>query len=129
MLINDLVATLMGIPTMLAAGWGAWFVVGLGLSIWGRREKNRLVIHDHHQPMHTPKHKYGTVVVAVAIAVERPHRPVKNVPHSAGDAFGELAALLEPQEGSHRMPGEAPVEAHREPHHEAPLLAAPRSLP
>lgn len=124
MLINDLVATLMAIPPMLAAGWGAWFVVGLGLSIWGRRENNRLVIH-HHEPVRTPKHKSGPVEVAVAVAVERPHRPVKNVPHSAGDAFGELAALLEPQEGSHRMPGEAPVEAH----HEAPLLAAPRSLP
>ena len=79
----------------------------------------------HHEPMHAPKHKSGPVEVAVAVAVERPHRPVKNAPHSAGDAFGELAALLEPQEGSHRMPGEAPVE----PHHEAPLLAAPRSLP
>lgn len=124
MLINDLVATLMTIPPMLAAGWGAWFAFGLGLSIWGRRENNRLVIH-HHEPVHTPKHKSGPVEVAVAVAVERPHRPVKNVPHSAGDAFGELAALLEPQEGSHRMPGEAPVEAH----HEAPLLAAPRSLP
>jgi hypothetical protein len=125
MLINDLVALLMAIPTTLAAGWGVWFAIGLGLSIWGRREKNRLVIH-HHQPMHTPKHKSGPVEVAVAVAVERPHRPAKNVvPHSAGDAFGELAALLEPQEGSHRMPGEAPVEAH----HEAPLLAAPRSLP
>ena len=57
--------------------------------------------------MHAPKHKSGPVEVAVAVAIERPHRPVKNVPHSAGDAFGELAALLEPQEGSHRMPGEA----------------------
>ena len=127
MLINDLAATLMGIPPMLAVGWGAWFVIGLGLSIWGRREKNRLVV--HHQPMHAPKHKSGPVEVAVAVAVERPHRPVKNVPHSSGDAFGELAALLEPQEGSHRMPGEAPVEPRHEPHHEAPLLAAPRSLP
>jgi hypothetical protein len=124
MLINDIVATLMVIPPMLAAGWGAWIVFGLGLSFWGRREKNRLVMHDH-EPMHAPKHKSGPVEVAVAVAIERPHRPVKNVPHSAGDAFGELAALLEPQEGSHRMPGEAPAEAH----HEAPLLAAPRSLP
>jgi hypothetical protein len=112
----------MTIPPMLAAGWGAWFVFGVGLSIWVRREKNRLVVHEHY---HEPKHKSGPVEVAVAVAVERPHRPVKNVPHSAGDAFGELAALLEPQEGTHRMPGEAPVEGHQE----APLLAAPRSLP
>ena len=128
MLINDLAATLLGIPTLLKVGWSVWFLCGLGLSYWVRREKNRLVFADRapmHVPMHAPKHKSGPVEVPVAVAVERPQRPVKNVPHSTGDAFGELAALLEPQEGSHRMPGEAPAEAPQE----APLLAAPRSLP
>lgn len=127
-MINDLVATLMGISTTLAVGWGAWFLIGIGLAVWARREQNSFAFDDRapmHAPMHTPKHKSGPVEVAVAVAVERPQRPVKNVPHSSGDAFGELAALLEPQEGSHRMPGEAAAEAHQE----APLLAAPRSLP
>ena len=39
MLINDLIALLMGIPPMLAGQWAAWFFVGLILSIWTRREK------------------------------------------------------------------------------------------
>ena len=115
MSMNDLVALLMHIPPMLAGGWAAWFVVGLVLSIWGRRESERIVVEDE-----MPRHKSGSVQVA-----ERPARPAKNVAHSAGDAFGELAALLEPQEGLHRMPGESPVS----PHQEAPVLAAPRSLP
>ena len=129
MLINDFVDLLMRIPPMLAGGWAAWFVVGLLLSVWGRREKGLTVMHgyDDPMPMHTPKHKSGPVEVAVAVAVERPRPPKKNVPvpHSSGDAFGELAALLEPAEGSHRMPGESRVEAHQE----APMLVAPRSLP
>jgi hypothetical protein len=120
-MLNDLIALLMQIPPVLAAGWGAWFVVGLMLSIWGRRDKARLVV-DEWQPLDdtSPRHTSGPVAV-----YERPARPAKSVPHSAGDAFGELAALLEPQEGLHRMPGESPVT----PHQDAPALAAPRSLP
>ncbi|HUQ85913.1 MAG TPA: hypothetical protein VM096_00050 [Vicinamibacterales bacterium] len=124
MMIDNLVALLMGIPPMLAGGWGAWFVAGLLLSLWTRREKNRLVVHDHsydYAPVQS-KHKSGPVEVAVA--VERPPRPAKKAPHSTGDAFGDLAALLEPQGGSHRMPGEAAVDTQ-----EVPVLAAPRSLP
>ena len=124
MLINDLVALLMQIPPILAGGWAAWFVVGLMLSIWGRRDKAGLVTYDEsslydQSPRHRPE------PVQVVERAERPARPAKNVPHSSGDAFGELAALLEPQEGLHRMPGESPVA----PNQEAPLLAAPRSLP
>jgi hypothetical protein len=121
MLINDLIALLMAIPPMLAGGWGAWFLVGLMLSIWGRRDKARLVVDDPWSEQgQSPRHKSSPVV-----AYERPARPSQNVPHSSGDAFGELAALLEPQEGLHRMPGESPVT----PNQEAPALAAPRSLP
>jgi hypothetical protein len=122
MLINDLIALLMAIPPMLAGGWGAWFLVGLMLSVWGRRDKARLVVDDPwSEPVQSPRHKPEPVA-----AYERPARPVKTVvPHSSGDAFGELAALLEPQEGLHRMPGESPVT----PNQEAPALAAPRSLP
>lgn len=118
MLINDAVALLMQIPPTLAGGWAAWFFVGLLLSVWGRREKSRPVVHGPSQ-----RHKSGPVAVAVAEA--RPVRAAKTAPHSSGDAFGELAALLEPQEGSHRMPGESPVAKHQE----APVLAAPQSLP
>ncbi len=121
MLINDLIALLMQIPPMLAGGWGAWFLVGLVLSIWGRRDQARLVVDDPWSE-HVQSSRHTSAPVAVH---ERPARPAKNVPHSSGDAFGELAALLEPQEGLHRMPGETPVT----PNQEAPLLAAPRSLP
>ncbi len=122
MLINDFVSLLMQIPATLAGGWAVWFLLGLVLSVWGRREKSRVVVHDE-SPWQQPE---------PAVMEERPERPVrrpaKNVPHSAGDAFGELAALLEQQEGTHRMPGEAsPV--LREETQEAPALAAPRSLP
>ena len=30
---------------MLAGGWAVWFIVGLMLSIWQRRERTRLVVH------------------------------------------------------------------------------------
>jgi hypothetical protein len=53
------------------------------------------------------------------------------VPQTSGDAFGELEALFnEVQEGSHR-PGEAPVSQQpaAEPLRNAPVLAAPQSLP
>jgi hypothetical protein len=123
-MINDLIAVLMAIPPMLAGGWGAWFLVGLMLSIWGRREKARLVVDDQWSDHgHSSRHKADPVPASER--PERPARPAKNVPHSSGDAFGELAALLEPQEGLHRMPGESPVT----PNQEAPALAAPRSLP
>ena len=122
MLINDLFALLMNIPAPLAAGWGIWFALGLALSIWSRREKSRLVTHGYQDDM-------PALAPEPAPAAVRP--PVKKavlVPHSSGDAFGELAALLEPQEGSHRMPGESPV-LREEPAQNAPALAAPQSLP
>lgn len=100
MLINDLVALLMQIPPVLAGSWGAWFFVGLLLSIWQRKEKARLVVHGP-----APKHKSGVRPPADV----RVSKPVTSVPLSAGDAFGELEALLEPQIGTHRTPGESPV--------------------
>jgi hypothetical protein len=122
MQINDIVALLMQISPVLASGWAAWFLVGLVLSIWGRREQLHVVMHPESEWQQPEP----------AVMEERPERPVrrpaKNVPHSSGDAFGELAALLEPQEGTHRMPGDAsPV--LREETQEAPVLAGPRSLP
>jgi hypothetical protein len=111
MLINDLVGLLMRVPPMLAASWGAWFAVGLMLSIWQRRERARLVVHAP-----SPKHKSG---VRPPSGVRAP-KPVKAVPVSSGDAFGDLEALLEPTPtGLHRRPGEA----------SSPILAAPQSLP
>lgn len=112
MLINDLVSLMMQIPPVLAAQWGAWFLVGLVLSVWGRREKARLVVH-------TPKHKSG-----VRPPVER--KQVKSVPLTSGDAFGELEQILdEKPSGMHRRPGEdSPVLSEV-----ARPLAAPQSLP
>lgn len=112
MLINDLVGLLMRVPPALAASWGAWFAVGLMLSIWQRKERARLVVHAP-----PPRHKSG---VRPPSGVRAP-RPVKAVaPATAGDAFGDLEALLEPTpSGMHRRPGEEP----------SPILAAPQSLP
>jgi hypothetical protein len=97
MLINDIVALLMDVPPILAGQWAAWFVVGLALSIWTRREKSRLVVEEA-----SPRHKSSG-----SRPVARPPKVV--VPQASGDAFGELEALFnEVQEGSHR-PGEAPA--------------------
>jgi len=124
MLINDFVEMLENIPPILAAGWGAWFVLGLVLSIWSRREKLGAYAYD--EPAPTPRHKSGP----------RPStRTMKTVPQSSGDAFGDLEQIFnEVQEGSHRMPGEvpaaaAPAPAVSGPVRNAPVLAAPQSLP
>ena len=112
MLINDLISLLMQIPPMLAAQWGVWFFAGLVLSIWGRREKSRLVVHTQ------PKHKSG-----VRAPVKQ---AVKSAPLSSGDAFGDLERILDDKpSGMHRRPGDdSPVLAEA-----APSLAAPQSLP
>lgn len=112
MLFNDLVSMLMRVPPELAASWGAWFAVGLVLSIWQRKESARLVVHGP-----SPRQKSG---VRPPSGV-RQARPVKSAPvASAGDAFGDLEALLDPTpSGLHRRPGEEP----------SPMLAAPQSLP
>ena len=136
MLINDLLAMLMGIPTVLSAGWGVWFLVGLVLSIWSRREKSRLVMHGYdtaaayEQP--APRPKSGPRQSARPAAV----KPVAVAPQATGDPFGDLETLFnEVQEGSHRLPGEAPAApqpaapAANEPLRNAPVLAAPQSLP
>jgi hypothetical protein len=134
MMINDIVALLMGIPTPLAIGWGAWFVVGLALSIWSRREKARLVVHgygyEHEQP--APRPKSGPRASARPAAKITPAA----APHASGDAFGDLEALFnEVQEGAHRTPGEPSptpqpaAPATSEPLRNAPVLAAPQSLP
>ena len=136
MLINDLLAMLTGIPTVLSAGWGVWFLVGLVLSIWSRREKSRLVTHrydaarGYEQP--APRPKSGPRPSARPPVV----KPVPVAPQATGDPFGDLETLFnEVQEGSHRLPGEAPVAPHpaapaaNEPLRNAPVLAAPQSLP
>jgi hypothetical protein len=113
MLINDLVALLMQVPPMLAGSWGAWFAVGLMLSIWQRKERARLIVHGP-----TPKHKSG---VRPPSGVRAPKQARSTVAPSSGDAFGELEALLEPTAaGTHRRPGDA---------NPSPMLAAPQSLP
>jgi hypothetical protein len=123
MLINDLIALLMNIPTALAAGWGIWFAAGLALSIWSRREKSRLVMHGYQDETPAP------APAPTPAAARPPVRKAVLVPHSSGDAFGELAQLLEQQtESTHRTPGESPV-LREEPAQTAPVLAAPQSLP
>jgi hypothetical protein len=125
MLINDLLGMLMQVPPVLAAQWGAWFVVGLILSIWGRREKMWIVV----QPASTSRHNSG-----VHSPSPRPHagaaaRSAPVAAHSSGDAFAELEALLEqPTGGLHRTPGESSHLADAEPA-EPTLLGAPQSLP
>jgi|SoiMethySBSTD1v2_1073268.scaffolds.fasta_scaffold1247555_1 hypothetical protein len=123
MLFNDIVGLLMDVPPMLAAQWGAWFAVGLALSIWTRREKSRLVV----VTAGSRQRSSGSRPVA------RPPKTVV-VPQVSGDAFGELEALFnEVQEGSHR-PGDAapasePPVPVAEPLRNAPVLTAPQSLP
>ena len=113
MLINDLVGLLMQVPPKLAGAWGAWFAVGLVLSIWQRKERARLIVHGP-----SPRQKSG---VRPPSGVRAP-KPVRAaVAPSSGDAFGELEALLEPAaSGLHRRPGDD---------HRSPALAAPQSLP
>ena len=124
--METLTALWMSIPPLLAGGWGLWFAAGLGLSIWGRYEKNKVW------------NQMPEVEAPMPIAAQRHARAQAKAPHSAGDAFGELQALLEEQQsGSHRMPGEAPAAvslsaaaAQESPVlNEAPRLAAPQSLP
>ena len=123
MLINDLIAMLDDLPRTLAAGWATWLFVGLLLSVWQRRDSRRLVV------LGPAKRQKSGVRPPSSVPAAAPARPVKTVPMSSGDASGELEALLEPQTGSHRMPGEtSPVltEPSRSP---APVLGAPQSLP
>lgn len=126
MSMDDLIAMLMDIPPMLAAGWGLWFAAGLGLSIWSRREKMMV----WHEPV------VENVAPKAPTPAERYARQQAKAPHSAGDAFGELEALLDQQtQGTHRMPGEAPGQAPAAATGESPVLteaprlAAPQSLP
>ncbi|HYB96987.1 MAG TPA: hypothetical protein VEC39_18590 [Vicinamibacterales bacterium] len=99
MLFNDLFALLMEVPPLLAVQWGVWFVVGLALSVWQRREKARLIIHGP-----APRHTSGVrPPSAVRAAVKKPVTPAR----TTGDPFGELEQLLdEPTTRSHRTPGE-----------------------
>lgn len=121
MLINDLVALLGDLPATLAGGWAAWLFVGLLLSVWHRRESRRLVVHGA-----STRQPSGQRSPA---AVRAPARPVKSVPRSSGDAFGDLAVLLEPPTGTHREPGEpSPVLTEPSRSAAAPARAAPQSL-
>jgi hypothetical protein len=121
MSMNDVISMLMDVPPMLAGGWGAWFFVGLLLSIWSRREQM--------QPAATYasfKHKSGVRAAAVSkpSSGARAPRVVEAAPPSE-DAFADLERLLEPQK-THHIPGDdrpAPMIA------EAPALASPQSLP
>lgn len=117
--MDDLIALLLDIPPVLAAGWGVWFAAGLGLSIWGRREK--MMVWAEPEP--------ETIAIKTPTPADRHARQQAKAPHSAGDAFGELEALLDQQTQSRRhMPGEEPA-AESPVLTEAPRLAAPQSLP
>jgi hypothetical protein len=124
MLINDVIEMLMAIPRTLAYGWVAWFALGLGLSIWSRRAKLGPYAYDEPAPAPAPRQKSGPRPSATPVA--------KSVPHSTGDAFGDLEQIFNTvQEGSHRLPGEAAAAAPgvSGPARNAPVLAAPQSLP
>jgi len=131
--MDDLKEMVLNMPRILAAGWAAWFFVGLLLSVWARREKHMA---DDYR---SSEHKSGVHAVRASSGVRAP-RPSKNVPVSAGDAFGDLEKLLEPEAGSHRTPGEksSPVLADIDRFMEnkgtvtgsnGAALAAPQSLP
>lgn len=117
MLINDLLALAEKIPPVLAGNWAAWMIVGLLLSRWSKREKGTMFV-DAPQP----RQKSGVRPPSGARVARAP----KHAPFAAGDAFGDLEAILEPPSGLHRRPGEmaSPVLAER-----TPALAAPQSLP
>lgn len=110
MLINELIALLSDVPPVLAAQWAAWFSVGLILSIWTRREKARLVVHPP-----SPRRKSGVRPASgvrspsgVRSAATSRSTAARASVSATGDAFGELEALLEPETGAHRRPGDAP---------------------
>ena len=125
MLINDLIALLMEIPPVLAGRWGAWFVVGLVLSIWQRREKAPSRRAWPRADAHVRRR-------ARRPACAPPRLVAPSTPPSSGDAFGDLEALLESQAGTHR-PGRGTARAaaciERRRLRNAPALAAPQSLP
>ncbi len=121
MLINDLIGMLQDLPRTLAAGWATWLFVGLLLSVWQRRDSRRLVVLGS-----GTRQKSG---VRSPPGIPASARPMKSMPASSGDAFGELEALLEPPTGSHRMPGEASPVLTEPSRSAAPVLAAPQSLP
>lgn len=134
--MDDLKELILNVPRMLAAGWAVWLAVGLALSVWARREK--LMI-DEPWNWGSSEHKSG-VPAAKPGSGARASRPPKTVPASAGDAFGDLEKLLEPEVGSHRTPGEkqSPVLADIDRFIEGngtvtgsngAALAAPQSLP
>lgn len=121
MLINDFIALLEALPRTLAGGWAAWLFMGLLLSVWQRRESRRLVVHHA-----TPRQKSG---VRPPSDVPAPARSARPAPASTSDAFDELAALLEAQTGTHRMPGESSPVLTDPTRSSSPALAAPQSLP
>ena len=125
MTINDLLGMLMEVPPVLAGQWAAWFGVGLILSIWGRHEKTRLVVHAstrHKSSVRPAVRPQSGMRVPVAARAAQP------VAASSGDAFAELEALLEQPAGVHRQPGESLNAAETEPE-TPPGLSAPQSLP
>lgn len=126
MSLNDVLSMLMDVPPKLAGAWAAWFAVGLILSIWGRREKAGPAILAS-----VTKHKSGVRAAAASkpsSGVRAPVlKPVAAGAPSAGDAFGELERLLEPENLSihHRMPGEKETTVLSD----APVMAASQTLP
>ena len=120
MLVNDLMTLLLSVPPKLAAAWGVWFLAGLILSIWQRREVGRTVVHG---PGPTTRPKSDVRPPSA--------KPAATAPLSAGDAFDDLAALLDSAtdgtQGTHRTPGEELTEVTGS--NGRPLMAAPQSLP
>lgn len=114
MLFNDLIDLLVDVPPMLAGAWAVWLSAGLMLSIWQRREKDRLVADEPATRHRSGVRPVSTVRPPSGVRAPRPIKP--RTPPPGGDAFSELEALLESPEGIHRTPGE-------------PTLPAPQSLP
>lgn len=111
MLVNDLISMLLDIPPVLAGQWGVWFAVGLILSIWGRRERMRLVVHGYEDQHSSGVRHASGVRHSSGVRPTRRPKPAQEPEPGTVDAMSEFEAMLNAQEHEaatvRRTPGEA----------------------
>ncbi len=81
----------------VVAGWGCWLATGLVLLVWARRARE------------ADLQAHGIRTVARPVAAPRPKSAAQvGRPASAGNAFSELQAMLEPDAdlSAGRQPGD-----------------------